>query len=203
MNRWQCHRLTAALVDYVDGSLQAARRQAVETHLAQCADCAAAVAALQEVPATLQALPERLPDEATLAAQRAAIRAAIATVEPPRAGWRRRWLALDWSWPELRLPAAAVASGLLAVSLLFMFALPRGPQRVPVAALDDATLVDVQELTHALSTHDEGFPSVSHEVSMLMPLAISDDDGDGLDETIDGLPDDDLERVHDLLDEVS
>jgi anti-sigma factor RsiW len=198
---WQCHRLAAALVDYVEGMLDDSRRLGVERHLATCADCAAAVSALREVPQALRAWPEPIHDDAVLLAQRASIRAAIDAAPPPRAGRGRGWLGDGWTWPGWRLPAAAFA-GLLLIMILYRFVVTREPNGVAVARLDDATLVEVQNVTHALSPHGEWFPCLVHE-PFVLPSAADGATGDGSKATADNLADEDLLRVSDLLDQVS
>src|SRR5688572_18096204 len=48
--------LEAQLSDYVDGSLGAEQRQALELHLAECADCKAALAELRQTMNALSGL---------------------------------------------------------------------------------------------------------------------------------------------------
>jgi anti-sigma factor RsiW len=51
--KWQCRRWRSALVDFAGGVLSEPDRDAVEQHLARCADCADTVIALREIPAEL------------------------------------------------------------------------------------------------------------------------------------------------------
>jgi hypothetical protein len=196
---WQCHRLAAALVDYVEGTLDDWRRARVEQHLATCADCTAAVSALREVPPALRAWPEPAQDAAALLAQRISIRAAIAAAPPPHPGRLRGWLETGWTWPAWRLPAAAVASGLLSIVLVYSFVVPRVRHVGAIGALDDATLVEVQDVTHALSPHGDWFPSLVGA----LPSVADGATADGSKATIDDLADEDLQGVSDLLDQVS
>ena len=89
VKRWYCRRLRARLVDYADGALAARERGRIERHLATCAQCAAALAALRELPAVLRAAPAPR-DEAFWRRQRQDIMRAIR--QPvPSAPLLRRW----------------------------------------------------------------------------------------------------------------
>lgn len=192
MTRWQCRRLAAALVDYAEGTVDDSRRSRVERHLATCVDCAAAVSALREVPQALRALPEPAQDAEVLLAQRARIRAAIEAAPPPHATRLRRWLGDGWTWPAWRLPATALASGLLSVAVLYGVIVLRGRSVGTAGSLDDATLIEVLDVTHTLSPRGVVLPDVT--------------DGTNTDESkaaVDDLANEDLQGVSDLLDQVS
>lgn len=112
---------------YLDGELESAERARLETHVAECAACAVALAELREVMARARSLEDRPPAtdlwpaiEARLeprAAARPARRAVI--VEGP-AWWGRRF---DLGLPQL----AAAAVLLVTLSGIGMWLALRGP----------------------------------------------------------------------------
>jgi anti-sigma factor RsiW len=136
---WRCRQLAAALVDYAAGDLPPAARRRVEDHLAGCADCAAMVAALSDLPAVLRGTaPAR--DDAFWRAQREGIMDAV------RAGDQRerpRRVGFDW---RLALPVAAA----LAIAFAGYLSLrqPSAPGEVALDALppeDLSALVAIAE----------------------------------------------------------
>ncbi len=84
---------TEQLSEYLDGDLVGAEREAMEAHLATCAECSATLRELSDVVARARSLPDQYPDE-DLWPPIAALTgiAAKATPEPtPRATRRRHW----------------------------------------------------------------------------------------------------------------
>lgn len=107
-----CPDMEARLNEYVDGSLAAPDRAAVEAHLAGCTGCRAAVAELRALVAAGQRLPRSIVPKRDLWAGVAA-RIAARTNERREAG---RW------WREWTLWAGALAT---AAALVLAFALYR------------------------------------------------------------------------------
>lgn len=133
-----CDDIRDWLSAYLDGELNARRREAIEAHLAGCDACRRELASLRQVSACLQAwtAPEPAPDLSARFAERLAAR----TKRPDA-----RWLAVPW----LR---AAAAAGLAAGLLLAVFILrpdealhrppshpaPRHSTAIPTANVPDA-----------------------------------------------------------------
>jgi len=89
-----CGELDARLADYLDGTLDAPAREAVERHLAGCARCAAMVAALDERPAAAASLPLLTPERDLWSGISARIEPRVLPMTerragaPARGGWR-------------------------------------------------------------------------------------------------------------------
>jgi anti-sigma factor RsiW len=147
---WTCRRLSGRLVDLADGTLDAAERSRLTSHLARCSDCAAAVAALQDVPALLREAEDPPGGEGFWRAQRDAIMQGVRGLPPPAAslphgrGYRARgpgWMA----W------APALAAAAVVVAAVVLRAPPPAPERAVVPAtgvetLDDPTLLSLSDL---------------------------------------------------------
>jgi anti-sigma factor RsiW len=144
---WRCRRLAAALVDYSDGTLAAGGRARVERHLAGCARCAEAVAALSDVPAALRATAP-LRDDAFWAAQRRRVMHALRDGDAPPA--RAPLRALDW---RLALPVVAAAA--IAVAGYVSLRPPSAPGAVALDTLPPEDLAALVEVAGGLvAPHD-------------------------------------------------
>lgn len=117
-----CVELEPLLCDYIDGTLEAARRAEVERHLAGCAACAemardaAAAAAFMERAAEVEPPPElitRILFDPPWAKPRTHI----------AAGWRSRWRAM---WQPILQPrlAMGMAMTILSFTMLVRFVAP-------------------------------------------------------------------------------
>jgi Putative zinc-finger len=147
---WTCRRLASRLVDLASGDLPAAERTRVELHVAGCAACRDALAALHQVPALLESTESPGLDEEFWADQRRSIMQTVRDLPTParvRHWWRpepsgrprRPWIA--WA------PVLAAATAVLAVVALH----PGQPwQRsdlgTEVDRLDDPALLSLSDL---------------------------------------------------------
>jgi anti-sigma factor RsiW len=101
---------------FADGELDAGNTLALETHLAACAGCAAELAGIRQVKATLAAARPGFTAPPGLAGR---IEAALQAAEAPAPPRRRRLAAESW---VLSGSIAALAASLAVVAML-----PRGP----------------------------------------------------------------------------
>jgi anti-sigma factor RsiW len=157
IREWRCRRLAAALVDYAAGKLEPPMRRRIEAHLDTCAACAAARAALDEVPPAVHATAP-IRDDAFWRAQRDSVMQAIG--ERPARAVRTPLTGFDW---RLALPIAAA----LAIGLAGYLSLrpPEAPGEIALDALpgdDLSALIEVaggilptQELPPVESRVDE------------------------------------------------
>jgi hypothetical protein len=135
-----CERLDELLPDYLDGALDGATRELLESHLAGCARCTALVGDLNDVRAEARALPTLRPSRDLWSGIEARIAAPVAPIVSleTRRTERRRWSA---SW------LAAAAAALIAVSSGITYTLARRPQTEIVArsaAPSSATVAAIQ-----------------------------------------------------------
>jgi Putative zinc-finger len=137
------------LAGYVDGSLSAKERAAVETHVARCAKCSREIAMASTARSALRAL-EEVPAPGDIGSP--AIQEAAGSHATPAAGGTPRWYRVGGL-------VAAVAAGLL----VFTLVLPR------IGQSDDAGGGDQRELNAAASDTEAGKLSarsgieISHE----------------------------------------
>jgi anti-sigma factor RsiW len=117
---------------YLDGELAPGRRQEVERHLADCADCRRELTALRELWRQVDGLPPMPPSESILPDLQA------------RLADRRRQA--PWTWPQRGLAAAALAAGVV-VGI--------GVASLPAPATDVATAESSDYLQDSLPTLDE------------------------------------------------
>jgi anti-sigma factor RsiW len=149
IRHWRCRQLAAALVDYADGVLASAERERVERHLAQCADCSAAVAALREAPALLRRDSEAAND-AFWDAQRERIMQQI-DAPPPRTREPQR--GFDW---RLALPVAAAA--VIALAGYLSLRPPSAPGAAVLDTLSPDDLVALVEVAGSIVPAQDMLP---------------------------------------------
>ncbi len=109
--------VTDSLSDYLDEELELSRREELEGHLSECADCAAALDALRRVVARARELPHELPGGASepLPDLWPGIEAAITS--RPRvtvvrgSGWNERRVTLTFTQLAAACLAIAIISG--------------------------------------------------------------------------------------------
>ena len=185
---WTCRRLRSRLVDLASGDLPAAERTRVEVHVAGCAACRDALAALHQVPALLESIESPGLDEEFWADQRRSIMQTVRDLPTParvRHWWRpepsgrprRPWFA--WA------PVLAAATAVLAVVALH----PGQPwQRsdlgTEVDRLDDPALLSLSDL----AGDDVADPGLGVDVvSSNQPMAeLSDDELAALSQLVGG-----------------
>ncbi|HUP00417.1 MAG TPA: zf-HC2 domain-containing protein [Gemmatimonadota bacterium] len=130
MNR--SHLSEERLNDYAEGALAPADRQAVEDHLAACADCRAEAAGLRTLLADLERLPREVhpPRDLLPQIETAARRPEVVPID--REGSRDRAGSRGRSLRDLRAPLAAAALGLVVVTAAatFLFVQSRGPEPI-------------------------------------------------------------------------
>ena len=147
---WTCRRLRSSLVDLASGELPGAEQTRVELHVAGCAACRDALAALHQVPALLESSESQGLGEEFWLEQRRSIMQTVRDLPTParvRHWWRpepsgrprRPWYA--WA------PVLAAATAVLAVVALH----PGQPWRpsdvgTGVDRLDDPALVSLSDL---------------------------------------------------------
>jgi hypothetical protein len=179
---WTCRRLRARLVDFSSGAMNASERAGIESHVAACDRCRAALAALRDVPAMLRVQDETALDEAFWRAQRQAIMGAIrdlpapaAAVPMPSRPFVRRPAWMTWA------PALVAATAVLALVTLRPDGIWRPVPSVPVAGidgLDDPTLLSLSDLAGVSSPREETAIEVAQDEAALPEL--SDDELDAL-----------------------
>jgi anti-sigma factor RsiW len=179
MIRWRCRRYRAALVDHAAGTLDAQTGSALQRHLAVCELCRGEAAALSEVPAMLRALPSELPAEEIWARQRQTIGRLVRRAPDPQLRAGRLWDRLPaMQSPAWRLPVAAFASLLLTLSVYRFVVAPNRALRLaavlPVAALDDESLVELHDVVGLVAPRDEPLASSLHDDDMLASLPLVD-----------------------------
>ena len=134
------------LLPYQRGELAAAERAAVEAHLAECAECRAALADFAAIAARLERAPEPAPP-IHWGAFRAELRESLARRSAPERRGRR--------WSLGGLPAALAAG--LAVVVLYL-AIPGGNGRAPVG---DQAAAGERRCSRAASTSSRSSTSSS------------------------------------------
>ncbi|HJW70847.1 MAG TPA: zf-HC2 domain-containing protein [Candidatus Binatia bacterium] len=179
--RWTCWRLRARLVDFDAGTLSAAERDGIESHLAVCDRCSAGLAALRDVPPVLRVQDEPAPGEAFWRAQRQSIMETIRGLPVPEVTAPRphRPVATRPGWMTWA-PALVAATTVLAVVALRPEAILRTVPSTPTAeidGLDDPTLLSLSDLAGVSSPRGEA-AEIGHDEAALPEL--SDDELDAL-----------------------
>jgi anti-sigma factor RsiW len=142
------HIEVARLNDLIDDSLAAEERATLNAHLADCAMCSSKVRAMQDVQASLHALPRSIEPRADLLpgirarVHRMPLDVAAMQVEP-RGEVRERARALPW---PLLIAAAAVLCVLSSVATLLITRSGRGDPAVTTAPvpIGEAQLVELR-----------------------------------------------------------
>ena len=175
--RWTCWRLRARLVDFDTGTLSAAERDRIESHVAVCGRCSAGLAALREVPPVLRARDEPTGDE-FWRAQRQSIMETIRGLPAPESPtpYRRTVRRPGWmAWA----PALVAATAVLAVVALRPEAIWRTVPSTPTSeidGLDDPTLLSLSDLAGVSPRVETA--EIGHDEAALPEL--SDDELDAL-----------------------
>jgi hypothetical protein len=187
----ECDGFAAVLVDYAAQTLPDAERALVEAHVAKCADCAAALAALSEVPALLRT-PAAQRDEAFWVAQRQSIMERLDAVDASIASSPQGF---DW---RLMLPIAAAV--VIALAGYLSLRPPAVPGTVVLDALSSDDLSALVEVAADIVPADELLPDVQADANEAAEGAI-EVEWIGADDipTWGGLDDDDLEELHSIL----
>ncbi|HEX6537291.1 MAG TPA: zf-HC2 domain-containing protein [Gemmatimonadaceae bacterium] len=114
-----CDRVDALLPDYLEGTVAASDRAAVERHARSCARCGALVADLESIVRDAHALPDLTPSRDLWPAIAERIEPAV--VELPRgAGRGPRGAERRWRWPSLAAAAALLVAGSSGITYLAM-----------------------------------------------------------------------------------
>lgn len=110
----ECQKQLIALSPYVDGELSPSERQALERHLAGCADCTSRVADLRATSGLMRVGMEMLADEADFSGFAQKVMARITPEKPPL--WERLGIALHELFTYQRWQmATGLAIALLAI----------------------------------------------------------------------------------------
>lgn len=205
MSRWRCRWYRRRLVDYADGVLPRRQQQRVEAHLSLCPACGEEIAALREVPLTLQATVVPDPGAQFWRQQQEAIGRAIRNAPAPRASWWRARRADGWRLEWWRYPLAAAASVLIAVAVYHFAAAPPvtapGASEEEFAALDTDSLLSLRDLMQTLVPADEQITDDGDDALLAaLPLdAFAGSAGSAAAPQTDELSDSELEKLHTLV----
>jgi anti-sigma factor RsiW len=132
-----CKRIRRLIEVYVDGAASADERRAVETHVVECAPCAAGLESSRRLVSMLHSAPEREVDGGF----ESRLFAALGEQEPApsrTAWWERFRLQFEW---RFRMPALVTASGVAVALICGVIAPPilqteAGKQEVMAATLE-------------------------------------------------------------------
>jgi len=117
-------RYTEKLSEYLDGELDAAERQAIESHVFECGECAAALAELRRVTERARQLSDQPPATDLWPGIVERIRPTVVPLSTKRPAWR----------VSLSLPQLAAAAVLLILVSGGSVRLLSRPSRVPVVS---------------------------------------------------------------------
>jgi anti-sigma factor RsiW len=161
---WRCRRLEAALVDYSEGMLAGAERERVERHAAGCARCAAALAALVDVPALFEPAAA-LRSDAFWVGQRQRVMRAIREPVAPAEELQPR--GFDW---RLAMPVAVA----LVVALAGYLSLrpPSVPGEAVLDALSPEDLAALTEVSGGIVAAPDLVPEVAADPSEALEGAV-------------------------------
>jgi hypothetical protein len=206
MSGWRCRWYRRWLVDYAEGALPAEQQRRVEVHLRLCPACAGDVAALREIPPTLQAAGVPDPGTQFWRQQQEAIARAIRNAPTPRAGRRRARQAEGWRLEWWRYAFAAGVSALIAVAVYHFaasrpVAAPGAPEEEEFAALDTDSLLSLRDLMQTLVPADEQIADAGDD-ALLAALPLDDfagNTGVAAVPQANDLSDNELEKLHTLV----
>src|SRR5437773_2482622 len=162
-------RWTESISEYLDGGLEAAERRLFEAHVAECAECAAAVEDLRLITSRARALPTEAPKADLWPGIEARIRGVAPAARPARAARRGGFTAIRFSFSLPQLAAACLALVILSGGTVWYAMRPepaRGPgifadrsaSRLAPASLnapDHVAIQDVEELRRVLAAGRE------------------------------------------------
>lgn len=150
---------TNRLSEYLDGELAPFERQALDAHLAACADCAGVLEELDAVRQQASVLPERVPPAAD---PWAAIASRIERMPRSGADEGRAPRRVSLSLPQL----AAAAALVLAVGMgsMWMLQSPRGPG----VERDPAPADYGQGVLHPVALADESFDAAVADLEAML-----------------------------------
>jgi len=166
MMRWRCHRYQPLLVDCADGVLAGAQQDLLNRHIGRCVRCANDLAALRELPAALQEYTFPDPGEEFWRRQRQDISRAVRNLRVRRSGGQLAWLREVWRRPAARLPIAAAASLLIALSVYRIADRAQAPPIVAaphVAGLDADALGALHDMMQAVTPSDDFIPPLADD----------------------------------------
>ena len=131
LHTMDCAEFDDRLADYLEGTLDAADRRSIESHLASCVRCAALVRDLEDIRASAARLPELTPSADLWDGIARRIETAVVPLAPrslPNAPARRRLAD--------RLRTAAIAAALVAVTagVTYTLTISRGTGRTATTA---------------------------------------------------------------------
>ena len=200
LNRWRCHRLAAALVDYADGTLAERARPRVERHLAHCPCCRDVLAALREVPALLQ-VAEIGREESFWVRQRQDILRAVRTQAAPA---RSRVPRFAWQGAVAAVAVAVIViAGVRLLQRPKQTLLARAQLPADVDALDPDTSAALSDVAAALVPLPETMPATTENDELLLAAAARETWGPSrpleITPEITDLSDQDLEALNDLV----
>jgi len=198
LKRWRCRQWRADLVDVAAGKLDARRQQALDRHLAACAECAAALAALREVPEHLRAeeVPSR--DDAFWLRQRRSI---MRTIRQQPAPARRRLLGTDFGWRAALLAAAGVVIAVAGYRALQQPARPRVQVAANIDDLDAQTVVALADEAQAFLPSADLTPGGSWWGDEMLDAAAGAEPGQKKEEPgpLEDFSDEELEALNGLV----
>lgn len=139
-----CEMCKPLLSEYTDGRLNAERRDQVQAHLTQCADCAALVRDFGALGGLLRGLP--VSQTSPQFEARLAERLAQAGSPPQQAPWLRRLGALLRPQPLLWRPALALGAAAAAIAGMIAFQHPNPP-------MEPLPLPEGALVTHCVQQH--------------------------------------------------
>jgi len=150
---WRCRRFTAAIVDYAEGALPEEDRARVEDHLHGCAECRAAVAALQTLPDAIRegSVPS---DAERWARQRHSIMRTIRAQAPTPV--RSQWL---HTWRPTVVAVTAVVAVVVSYRVLRQPTIPLAAPSHSVDALDAGTTSALNDVASATIFQPDWFSS--------------------------------------------
>jgi len=160
-------RWTESISEYLDGGLEAAQRRLFEAHVAECAECAAAVEDLRLITSRAHGLPTEAPEADLWPGIETRIRSLGTAARAVPAARRGGLTAIRFSFSLPQLAAACLALVVLSGGAVW-YALRQGPPRglfadrsmsraapASLNAPDHVAIRDVEELGRVLAAGRE------------------------------------------------